>query len=54
MTPLALDRERACTLGAGARAGAERLDWACELDRLDESYREVISGYGEPIVAASA
>lgn len=54
MVALALDRERAFTLGAGARAGAEPLDWSHELDRLDESYREVIAGYGAPIVAVGA
>lgn len=38
---LALDRSLARRLGIGARATAEALDWERELDRLDESYREV-------------
>jgi len=50
MVTLVLDRPRAATLGAGARATAERLDWERELDRLDASYREVLqlAPAGEP------
>lgn len=45
MLALALDRPRAAALGAGARATAEALDWSHELDRLDQSYREVIAAH---------
>ena len=41
MVSLALDRDRLATLGAGARRSAEALSWEWELDRLDESYREI-------------
>ena len=41
MVSLALDRERRVSLGAGARRSAEALNWEWELDRLDESYREI-------------
>ncbi len=42
MVALVLDRDRALTLGAGARETAEALDWSHELDRLDASYRGVL------------
>ena len=54
MIALALQRDRAATLGAGARSTAEALDWSHELDRLDDSYREVIARHGASPVAASA
>jgi glycosyltransferase involved in cell wall biosynthesis len=38
---LVMDRALARRLAAGARRTAELLDWECELDRLDESYRDV-------------
>ncbi len=41
MRRLVDDRDTVRTLRAGARATAEALDWSCELDRLDRSYREV-------------
>ncbi len=43
MVTLALDPNRARSLGLGARATTEPLDWALELDRLDASYRAVIA-----------
>ncbi len=54
MIALALQRDRAATLGAGARSTAEALDWSHELNRLDDSYREVIARHGASPVAASA
>lgn len=42
MVALVLDRERALTLGDGARVTAEALDWSHELDRLDASYRSIL------------
>jgi glycosyltransferase involved in cell wall biosynthesis len=43
MVALATDPERARRLGEGARRTAEALSWDHELDRLDVSYREVLS-----------
>lgn len=45
---LVLDGERRRTLGTAARATAEALSWDRELDRLDESYREVLALTGAP------
>ncbi len=42
---LALDTERRKRLSIGARQTAERLDWEAELDRLDESYRNVLASH---------
>jgi len=41
MVRLASDRDLTRRLGAGARRTAEERSWEMELDRLDESYREV-------------
>jgi phosphatidylinositol alpha 1,6-mannosyltransferase len=41
MVRLAMDRKLRDALARGARRTAEGLDWEGELDRLDESYREV-------------
>jgi phosphatidylinositol alpha 1,6-mannosyltransferase len=49
MVALVGDRDRARALGAGARRTAEALSWDHELDRLDVSYREVISGQKRPV-----
>jgi glycosyltransferase involved in cell wall biosynthesis len=43
MVALVLDRARTASLARGARATAEALDWRLELDRLDASYRDVIT-----------
>jgi glycosyltransferase involved in cell wall biosynthesis len=40
---LALDRDLHARLAAGARRTAESLSWEHELDRLDASYREVLT-----------
>lgn len=48
MVHLAVDRPLARRLGLGARATAESLDWERELDRLDESYREIAFPDGSP------
>lgn len=45
---LALDRAQRHRLASGARATAEALSWERELDRLDESYREVIELSRQP------
>jgi phosphatidylinositol alpha 1,6-mannosyltransferase len=44
MAALAMDPERTKRLSEGARRTAEALSWDHELDRLDVSYREVLSG----------
>jgi phosphatidylinositol alpha 1,6-mannosyltransferase len=44
MAALATDPERTKRLSEGARRTAESLSWDHELDRLDVSYREVLSG----------
>jgi len=57
MVGLALDRQRARRLGAGARATAERLSWEVELDRLDAIYRDVCGfarAASEPVMAGVA
>jgi glycosyltransferase involved in cell wall biosynthesis len=43
MVTVVSQRAQACHLAAGARATAEALSWDRELDRLDASYREVVS-----------
>jgi phosphatidylinositol alpha 1,6-mannosyltransferase len=43
MTGIALSPERRYELSVGARRTAEGLSWEHELDRLDRSYREVLS-----------
>jgi phosphatidylinositol alpha 1,6-mannosyltransferase len=43
MVTIASNRAQTCRLAAGARATAEALSWERELDRLDASYREVVS-----------
>lgn len=48
---LAASRELRERLGAGARHTAERLSWDRELDRLDESYRELLEGV--PLAASA-
>lgn len=58
MVRLVMDTDLRRRLGQGARRTAEALSWDAELDRLDESYREVIAGVGgtvpEPAHAAGA
>jgi hypothetical protein len=46
MQRLVADRALQLTLRAGARAWSERRTWEHELDRLDASYREVLSRAG--------
>jgi glycosyltransferase involved in cell wall biosynthesis len=42
MAMLVRDRPLRRRLAAGARATAESLSWDAELDRLDQSYRELV------------
>ena len=46
MVRLALDRPLAARLGARARETALALSWERELDRLDQSYREIVADPG--------
>lgn len=46
MRRLVADRELQQRLRDGARAWSERRTWAQEMDRLDQSYREVLSAAG--------
>ena len=48
MVALAGDYALARRLSRGARRTAEGLPWSHELDRLDESYREVSEGRAQP------
>lgn len=52
MIRLATDRDLARRLGKGARATTEALSWERELDRLDNSYREIIAERNEATVDA--
>jgi phosphatidylinositol alpha 1,6-mannosyltransferase len=45
MVSVAMDSTLRDELARGARVTAEGLDWDAELDRLDESYREVIERF---------
>src|SRR5207248_5337527 len=54
MTTLALDRARTRRLAAGARRTAESLSWDAELDRLDESYREVCERGARDLISPHA
>lgn len=49
MARIASDRELRARLASGARAWAESHSWAAELDRLDVSYREVLSLAGHTV-----
>ena len=53
MVRLVLDRPLAARLGANARETALALSWDRELDRLDQSYRQIIGGPETATVVAS-
>ena len=50
MVSLAMDSTLRDELARGARHTAEKLDWEAELDRLDESYREVIDARTQDVI----
>jgi len=53
MMQLVSDRALLHRLRAGARRTAEALNWEAELDRLHDSYGEVVTGYLQPVPQAS-